>query len=522
MRNLLKLAGMLLLVSSFASCDADFLNRNPIDQGSVDGFFETEEDVLRAVNGIYDVFQGDIWGGSFYWGQTPTMDILTENAVGCCPWEQQYTTIAQGQHTPTTGGIINFKWDFGYEGIFRANSVLENIDKVNMAEEDKTKLIAEARFLRAHLHGELVKHFGDVPLSLKVFTRDEGLAVTRTPKAEVLAAVYADLDFAEANLDMTPFRDNVGRPTKQAAIAYKVRYKLFNGDNAGAIVEAKKLMDMAAANPDVIGLVDSYGEVFSEKNENNVEVLFDVQYVEGTQGEGNFVQVMTAPGPEGTPGNGWGSITPLDGLADAFEMTDGLPISTSPLYDVNDPYENRDPRMLETLFIPGKSTWRGELYSETLSGFSPFFAIRKYVDPDANIGEDGCSCNEHNLILMRYSDILLMFAEAENELNGPSSDVYDAVNAVRTRAGMPEVAAGLDQEGMRQAIRQERHVEFAFEGLHYYDHIRWGTAAGNVTVATLFGESRDDRAFTTGKHELWPIPQKEIDLNPNLSQNPGY
>ncbi|MEL6844664.1 MAG: RagB/SusD family nutrient uptake outer membrane protein, partial [Bacteroidota bacterium] len=92
----------------------------------------------------------------------------------------------------------------------------------------------------------------------------------------------------------------------------------------------------------------------------------------------------------------------------------------------------------------------------------------------------------------------------------------------RTRAGMPELAAGLSQEDMRQAIRQERHVEFAFEGLHYYDLIRWGEAATRIPQATLFGESRDDRVFTTGKHELWPIPQKEIDLNPGLTQNPGY
>lgn len=522
MRNLFKIASMLLLVFSLVSCDGDFLNRNPIDQGSVDGFFETEEDVLRAVNGIYDVFQGSIWGGSFYWGQAPHLDMLTDNAVGCCPWEQQYTTIAQGQHTPTTGGIIDMKWDFGYEGIFRANSVLENIDKVTMADADKTKLIAEVRFLRGHIHAELVKHFGDVPLATKVFTRDEGLAVTRNTKADVLAAVYDDLDFAEANLDTEPFRGDIGRPTKQAAIAFKVRYKLFFDDNAGAVTEARKLMNMSASDPDMIGLEDAFGDVFSEKNENNKEVIFDIQFVEGTQGEGNFIQVATAPGPEGTPGNGWGSLTPLDGIADAFQMTDGLSIDDSPLYDANDPYENRDPRMMETLFVPGKSTWRGELYSETLSGFSPFFAIRKYVDPDATIGEDGCSCNENNVILIRYADILMMFAEAENEQNGPSNEVYDAVNAVRTRAGMPELATGLDQEGMRQAIRQERHVEFAFEGLHYYDLIRWGTAADVIPQASLFGESRDARVFTTGKHELWPIPQKEIDLNPGLSQNPGY
>ena len=512
----------LAILVGATACDGTFLERNPIDQGSVDGFFETEEDVIRAVNGIYDVFQGSIWGGSFYWGHVPTMDILTENAVGCCPWEQQYTVIAQGQHTSTTGGIINHKWSFGYEGIFRANSVLENIEKVEMAPEAKTALIAEARFLRAHIHGELVKHFGDVPLANKVFTREEGLEIARSPKSQVMDLVYEDLDFAEANLDLTPFRGEVGRPTKQAAIGFKVRYKLYNDDNAGAIAEARKLMDLSAANPDVIGLHESYEEIFGDKTENTKEVLFDIQYTEGTQGEGNFVQVMTAPGPEGTPGNGWGSVTPLDGIADAFQMTDGLSINESPLYDTAAPYANRDPRMYATLFIPGVSTWRGVTYDASLSGFSPFFAIRKYVDPDATIGENGCSCNETNLILLRYADILLMFAEAVNEESGPTDEVYDAVNAVRARVNMPDLPTGLSQEEMRDAIYQERHVEFGFEGIHYYDLIRSGRAADMIPQATLFGESRDSRTFTTGKHELWPIPQPEIDLNPNLTQNPGY
>ena len=208
------------------------------------------------------------------------------------------------------------------------------------------------------------------------------------------------------------------------------------------------------------------------------EVLFDVQYKEGTQGEGNFMQVALAPGPEGAPGNGWGSITPLDGLVDAFYMSDGLPTSESPLFDADNPYANRDPRMLANLFVPGLSTWRGEVYDESLSGFSPYFAIRKWVDPDALIGEDGCSCNETNLILFRYADILMYFAEAENEVSGPTAEVYDAINQIRTRAGMPEVDPGLSQDQMREVIRHERHVEFPWEGTRYFDLIRWGYCTG--------------------------------------------
>ena len=501
------------------ACNDEFLEKTPIDQGSVEGFFETQEDVTRALNGIYDVMQGSIWGGGFYW-MHQNFDILTDNGVGCCPWEQQYTTIAKGEHGPTTGGMINTKWDFGYEGVFRCNSVLENIENVEMDASVKNSMIAEARFMRGLFYQEMVNLYGDVPLVDKVLTREEGLQVTRTPKAEVLTFIYSDLDFAEANLPDA--QGDVGRPTRLSAIAVKARLKMYNKDYTGVITEVTKLMNYADANPGLLGLVSDYYEVFNPDNENNIEVLFDVQYTEGTQGEGNFMQVALAPGPEGAPGNGWGSITPLDGLVDAFYMNDGLPTDESPLFDADNPYLNRDPRLLANLFVPGVSTWRGEVYDASLSGFSPFFAIRKWVDPDALIGEGGCSCNETNLILYRYADMLMYYAEAMNEQSGPTDEVYAAINQIRTRAGMPEVEAGLNQDQMREVIRHERHVEFPWEGTRYFDLIRWGIAADVIPNATLFGESRDERVFVEPKHNLWPIPQKEIDLNPNLTQNTGY
>ncbi|MEM1326600.1 MAG: RagB/SusD family nutrient uptake outer membrane protein [Bacteroidota bacterium] len=507
------------LLLGTVSCSDDFLEKDPIAQGSVDGFFETEEDVVRAVNGIYDVFQGSIWGGAFYW-MHQNFDIMTDNGVGCCPWEQQYTTIAKGEHNSTTGGIINTKWDFGYEGIFRANSVLENIGKVGISADRQNEIIAEVRFLRALFYQELVNLYGDVPLVLNVVGREEALDVERSPKSAVLATIYEDLDFAEANLPLQ--QADIGRPTSQSAIALKVRNKLYNEDYAGAAAEAKKVMQLADANPDIIGLVDDYLSVFSPENENNVEVLFDIQYKGGTQGEGNFMQVALAPGPEGTPGNGWGSITPTDQLANSFYMTDGMSIEESPLFDADNPYDNRDERMFANLFVPGVSTWRGEEYSAALSGFSPFFAVRKWVDPNALIGEDGCSCNETNVILLRYADVLLMFAEATNEIDGPTAEVYDAVNQVRARAGMPPFREGMSQAEMREEIKHERHVEFPWEGTRYFDLRRWGDATEVIPTVTLFGESLDNRVFEDPKHDLWPIPQKEIDLNPKMTQNPGY
>lgn len=503
------------------SCSDSFLEKAPLDQGSVEGFFETEEDVVRALNSIYDVFQGDIWGGSFFWNQY-SIDGMTDNAVGCCPWEFSIPTIAKGEHSPTTGGVINTKWDFGYEGIFRANSVIENIEGIEMDPTTKNSIIAEARFLRGMIFFELTNYYGDVPLVLSVITREEGLSVTRNPKSEVITAILSDLDFAEANLDIDPLFGHIGRATKKSAIAVKTRMMMYNADFAGAAREAKKLIDLAASNPGTIGLVDNYEDVFSADNENNKEVLFDIQFTEGTQGEGNYAQVTLAPGPEGSPGSGWGSYTPTDQLANAFHMTDGLSIEESPLYDAGAPYANRDPRIYANLFIPGVSDWRGEVYDASLSGFSPFFAIRKWVDLDATIGEGGCSCNETNFILYRYADILMYYAEAVNEMSGPTADVYDAINQIRARVGMPAVAPGLSKEQMRDVIRHERHVEFPWEGTRRDDLIRWNMASEVVPNVTLFGETLDQRVFVSPKHNLFPVPQKEIDQNPNLTQNPGW
>jgi len=512
---------LLIYLLGTTACSDTFLEKAPLDEGSVEGFFETEEDVVRALNSVYDVFQGDIWGGSFFWNQY-SVDGMTDNAVGCCPWEFQIPVIAKGEHNPTSGGVINTKWDFGYEGIFRSNSVLENIEDIEMDADTKNSIIAEARFLRGLIYFELTNYYGDVPLVLNVISREEGLAVSRNSKSEVLTAILSDLDYAETNLADEPLFGHTGRATSKAAIAVKTRLKLYNEDYAGAAAEAKKLMDMSAANPSGIGLVNNYEDVFSADNENNQEVLFDIQFTEGTQGEGNYAQVSLAPGPEGSPGSGWGSYTPTDQIANSFYMTDGLHIDESPLFNPDEPYANRDPRMYANLFIPGVSDWRGNVYDASLSGFSPFFAIRKWVDLDATIGEGGCSCNENNFILYRYADILMNYAEAVNEMSGPTAEVYDAINQIRARVNMPDVAAGLSQEEMRQVIRHERHVEFPWEGTRRDDLIRWGIAEQIVPNVTLFGEMLDQRIFISPKHDLFPVPQKEIDQNPNLTQNPGW
>jgi hypothetical protein len=225
-------------------------------------------------------------------------------------------------------------------------------------------------------------------------------------------------------------------------------------------------------------------------------------------------------------------------MRDKFYMIDGLPIDVSPLYNPDSVYERRDPRLGMTFMIPGYrkvgendsipySTFRGipirhdhlEHQGERLTQIqgAAGMGTKKWVN---EADDTGFSNNfSTDLILVRYADVLLMYAEAKNEAEGPVEAVYSAVNKIRARAGMPDFPQGLSKDQMREEIRHERDVEFAMEGMRYNDLIRWRIAE---TVLPSFPSNLENRVFDPSKHYLWPIPQSVIDTNPKISQNPGY
>jgi len=204
-------------------------------------------------------------------------------------------------------------------------------------------------------------------------------------------------------------------------------------------------------------------------------------------------------------------------------MTDGKPASASPLYNPANPYENRDPRLKQTMFVPG-STYNGGVALNDLTTYTGF-AFKKYTeyDEDTNVTPTGYPTTTGlNVILLRYADILLMYAEAQNEASGPDTNVYDAINQVRSRPSvmMPDVPAGLSQSEMREVIRQERRAELALEGIRYSDIRRWGIAEN---LMDGINDPGGTRMFTAPRDYLWPIPGKQFDLPDNtLTQNPGY
>lgn len=522
MKNLLKLFCFTILLATF-SCSDDPLDLDPISSGSVDGFFTSASDVVAGVNGIYNVFTGSWWGGAFVHVQ-PHFEAATENAIICCAWEYQYKRIAQGTMNPATGGVLHWKWNFGYQGIFRINTILEVLEagEVEIDPQTANQIEGELRFLRAYIYNQLTFLYGDVPLVQNVLTPDEARSIVRDPKATVEEFMFADIDFAVANLEIEPLNGDFGRPTKVAALFLKGQAELYRNRHGDAAATLKQIIDLEGGP---VNLDPDYESLFRGENEQSSEIIWSLQYVDNEvgDGEGNFMAAHYGPnqldGTSASQGQGWGAFRYTQFLVDDYYMTDGKRFDESDLYDPENPFANRDSRFEGTFFFPG-TVYRGALLTENnflVNGAEKNIKIasRKWKTETSinNFGSNGAA----DLVLMRYADVLLMYAEAVNETSGPTADVYDPVNKVRARAAMPDFPAGLSQDQMRDEIKHERKVEFFLEGTRYYDLLRWRDAEEVLLKVTA-----ESRTFDPNKHYLWPIPQPAIDQSPGLTQNPGY
>lgn len=331
----------------------------------------------------------------------------------------------------------------------------------------------------------------------------------RNTKEEVYTQIQTDIDKAVEDLPISYSSTDLGRATKGAALTLKARSALYNENWSVAVSAAQAVIDLG-----VYTLFPDYRGLFLLENERNDEVIFDVTY-QFPEITNNYHELFQQ-----------GNV--LKSLPDAYLMKDGRLPENSNLYDPNNPYENRDPRLDQTLITIG-SMYNGELVTgDELFANLTGFAFKKYTyftDDDVRQAPSP-NQSEINPILFRYAEVLLTLAEAENELTGPTAKANDAINQVRNRpsVAMPNVAPGLTQSEFREMVRRERRIEFAGEGLFYQDIIRWKTAE---TVMNRPGLDKDgnvieDRSFNPQQDYLWPLPDREILLNPNLEQNPGY
>ena len=521
-----------LLTVLLFGCHEDTLDTVPLGALSEDSFWKTEGDAQAGLTAIYDAMQSDF--RHLGWGNMAIFDLFTQ--IGRVR-NGGFNAIANGTYDPSSG-VIRDLWRTNYKGVVRANDFITHIDAIEMDAAIKARLTGEAKFLRAMFYFMLVDNFGDIPLFETVPTVEDAL-VSRSPKAEVVALMKSDIEFAIANLDASYTGNNVGRATIGAATALKVKIALIDQDWATAATAAEQIMGMG------YDLVPNYSYIFSPSNENNEEVIFDIQYIFQNDAEtGNQYEKLFAP--RGAAASGWSWVQPTLFLVDKFEVIDANPTyvvedSRIPT-EIYDHFEGRDPRMDATIIRPGAhfvETSGDKIHPfqmRNLGNTQTRFWARKYVIE----GPTGSSFSRDgpvNWIVFRYADVLLNYLEAVAERDGGAASVSQGVldatiNKIRTRASnlLPLYTAG---NITMEDIRDERIRELAYEGWHFSDMKRWETINTNNGFQVLgLNTSNNTVKLSTNpiatrvwesKHRLFPIPQSEIDINPNLKpQNTGW
>ncbi|WP_295729325.1 RagB/SusD family nutrient uptake outer membrane protein [uncultured Muribaculum sp.] len=529
------LGGAIVATMAFAStsCSDDFLDVNNPNQPSSGTFWASEADALMALTGCYDAMQSmnlyndhlDNWNFGFL-----SRETSTDN--GDHTWGNWMLGSSISECTSGTNDeCFSMYWKANYELIKRCNEVTANIDRIPADASVKNLYRAEAMALRALGYCNLTSTFRDVPYFTEPLTMATA-KVAKTEKSQIVDATIAEL---KANLPALPVKgqNGIGRMSREAGYAILGRIALFAARYDDAIDAYKQVYGKAQLFKDGDGS-DNYANfrnLFTEANENADEVLLSVHYKGPALGEGQtFGIAWKAP---------MNAIEASMNLANEYYCTDGLPITESSLFpkeliqDGDKKYtrtnqdlrmwENRDPRLKGTLFVPGM-TWNGS-YKETCGASSTVHIFKWYTPENTQNEYDGSL----DYYVIRYAEVLLSYAEALIEKGTDTQTAKDCIDEVRQRVGMPKIDdvegknKALSQADLRKIVRHERRVELAFEDLRFADLYRWGE----------FGEAQkrmqQDRAngFGTLNHQnprgaqdtVWPIPQGEIDTNDNLVQH---
>lgn len=537
----------------------DFLEKKPLDKPADVTFLQTEVELTMAVNGAYNNL----------WLNTLSATGQWEFALDCTTdigWDRNggiFTVCGNGSQN-STDVSIELVWSQLYAGIARCNFILENIERVTDASQiTKIQADGQARFLRAYWYSQLITLWGDVPLITKTLGISEN-KTPRTKKDEIVVFLLSELDLAAQKLPESWVSKDRGRATKWAALALKTRVALVGERYADAASAAKQIIDAKKFQ-----LYPNYQDLFTYKGESCSEVIFEIMYQYGIK-DHRMAYSLSSRNAQGTS-----TKIPTQSLVDSYECIDGLTIDKSPLYNPKSPFEKRDPRLRQTIAVPGDNylgyqfethkdslkCWNYNVSpavrisnQEAINAYATFsgYCWRKMVDIiDFPLMRNNSSLN---FMILRYGEILLNYAEAKIELSQIDSDCLGAINAIRDRVSvkMPLISTGKSQSEMRKIVRRERKIELAMEGLRLQDIRRW-KIADKVMPGSLYGRPQkpynyanqgipvfdengnpnysayadklrviEVRSFNASRDYLWPIPQKDIDVNDKLVQNPGY
>ena len=537
-------------------CKKDLLEKLPLDSPSSASFFNNKTEVDMGLIGCYQRIVDRIsLKGAMPW--IVTLDCTTD-----INWNRDASPIGSlgnGTAASTNATTTNAWADF-YAVIARTNFLLDNIHNADgaVAADYLNQVIAEARFIRAYSYFYLTGFFGDVPLVTKSITLAEA-TMARTPKSEIIDWILQEMDEIAPALPLS-YSGHSGRATNVAAWFLKAYAALCDSRWTVAAQAAKTAIDLG-----YYSLHPNYGQLFTYDGETSKERIFTMQYLRGIDDHiilRQFGSRLSA---------GVSNEVPTQAMVDSYECIDGLTIDKSPLYNPAKPYENRDPRLHMTIAVPGTvylgfqfethpdstRVWNYNVNpavrvnnTDATNAFATFtsYLWRKWTNSrDLGFTQE----NEGVIILMRYADLLLMYAEAKIEANDIDESVYDAINKVRNRAGMPDVPDGLSQQDLRSFVRRERKIELAMEGRRLFDIRRWriaeevmnGPRYGNSKTAFLVAPPTLDEnttpdysnipnksilrvietmVFNPQRDYLWPINPVELQTNPALVQNPNW
>lgn len=564
-RIIFLLAGWLL---ALAACRKDYEDV-PLEKVTIEYVFDKDDSLGTYANKFLNSIYSKLPGGYNRVGGD-LLDAASDDAVSGLTGTSAVSQLATGAYTPYAAIADETPWNNSYAAIRAAGIFVSNIDvspvkeKLPNGRSIRYAWKAEARFIRAFFYFELLKRYGGIPLmGDQVRELGDDVQLPRSSFADCVSYIVNECNAITDSLRPNPVdapQLNSHRATRGAALALKARVllyaasPLFNGQNidpnnsltgyTGYDKERWKLAADAARdliNERSFALLPAFKDIFITQN--NSEVIFFRQ-------GGNNTNVENTNGPVGFAQVARGRTNPTQELIDAFPTEAGLPI-TDPAsgYNSNDPYTRRDPRLTMSILYNGARWLNTEIQTfeggqHRPGGVEPGtktgYYMRKFMGNFENATQ--YSNTSHDWIILRYTEVLLNFAEAENEYNGPTAEVYQVLKDLRARAGiaagdngMYGLKEGMTQEEMRNLVRNERRIELAFEEHRFWDIRRWkiaqqvyGKALHGMSIIREGGGLTYNMvevfrpAFTAPRMYLYPIPYDEVVKNDNMRQNPGW
>jgi hypothetical protein len=497
-------ASVLLSLLLSGGCSKDYLNIQPTDTVTAGNFYKTETDAIQATNAAYSQLQQN---GLFNYSLWAIGDVMSDNSFlggGGAADGIEFQQL-DGFNIPATNPLTTSHWQRAYLGIGEANQVLLHVPNITMDATLKNRCLGEAEFLRALYYFYLVRAFGDVPLvTAPAANAAEAATATRTPVAQVYVQIIKDLTDAITKLPIAyTAADDLGRATRLSATALLAKVYLTQGDMGNAATQARATITAAATASK--SLWPNFADNYKVENENGQESLFEVQFKNG-------LSSYSTDGPGSVMNEFWGARF----FGTPYVVASGGYGFNVPEQDLVSRYVSGDTRRAATLFAPGDLYPDGQVQpssSTALPGNPLCYSIRKQYVGRTNVNNWDSPLN---FPVLRLAEVYLILAEAV----GPTAEGLEAINKVRRRAfGLPINTPSATRDytaatpNFTTAVILERRLELAFEDDRWYDLKRTGTL-----VATMRAQGKSIQTF----NNLLPIPQAEINVNPNLTQNPGY